>query len=149
MLESFSFTKSPEEWLFTIGSYGGVRSKNFCYDPIQEFRAFPLLDLPFVALRNYSLLFVAMIALFDNYNREVGRSEYVPSRERSENWNFINTVINTKPMQLVYSFLSRKKIVCSVSDFRRKLYYIWFDLYNRRSSRKRYTRYILFLSSIC
>ena len=81
-----------------------------------------------------------MVALFDNYNRAVGASEYETSGERTENWNFINSIIRTRPMELVYQFLLRKKIVCSLSDFKSKLYYIWFSMYFRRSSRKRYSR---------
>ncbi|XP_065066046.1 uridylate-specific endoribonuclease B-like [Rhopilema esculentum] len=81
----------------------------------------------------------AMVALFDNYKRAIGSSEYVSSGERSENWNFLNTVTSTRPMELVYQFLLRKKVVCSLKDFKNSLYNIWFNLYARRSSKKRYT----------
>ena len=74
-----------------------------------------------------------MLALFDNYYREVGAPEDETSSERTENWNFINSICNTRPMELVYQFLLRKKIVCSLRNFKSKLYHIWFKLYPRRS----------------
>jgi len=74
----------------------------------------------------------AMLALFDNYYRDVGSPEDETSSERTENWNFINSMCNTRPVELVYQFLLRKKIVCSLRNFKSKLYHIWFELYPRR-----------------
>eukprot|EP00794_Sanderia_malayensis_P008879 gene8879-9829_t len=78
--------------------------------------------------------FRALRTLFDNYYREVGRAEYVSDQEVSENWKFLNTIVSTKTISIVYQFLKSKGRVTNFSDFKTKLYNMWFGLYSRKSS---------------
>ena len=76
----------------------------------------------------------AFIALLDNYTAETGEAERVTSSERKENFDFLNAILETAPMQFCHKYLHKKdpsKIPGDLEGFKKVLYDIWFDLYRR------------------
>lgn len=76
----------------------------------------------------------AFMALLDNYKAETGQAENVTSHEKTENWTFLKTIMQTAPMQFCHKYLHAKKpgeVPADAMDFMRLLYTIWFDLYKR------------------
>jgi len=76
----------------------------------------------------------AFIALLDNYQAGTGTAEQVSSSERTENWVFLNAVMETAPMQFCHRYLHKKnpsKIPGDAKGFKELLYGIWFELYRR------------------
>jgi poly(U)-specific endoribonuclease len=80
----------------------------------------------------------AFMALLDNYKAETGATENETSAERTENWTFLKSVLQTAPMQFCHKYLLAKnpgEIPEDPVEFRRLLFKIWFELYRRGASR--------------
>ena len=78
--------------------------------------------------------FKLFFQLMDNYERGVGVCEDVTQEERRENWDFLNGIMETWPMQYAYNWLTKtQKFNGNASDFKRKLHELWFSLYRRES----------------
>jgi len=80
----------------------------------------------------------AFMALLDNYKSQTGQAETVSSHERTENWTFLKTIMQTAPMQFCHKYLHSKKpdeIPADTAGFTKLLYKIWFDLYRRSGSK--------------
>lgn len=76
----------------------------------------------------------AFLALLNNYIRNTGTKEYISNTEISENYNFLDLVLNTPIMKEVYAFLKRKgKAKPVYSQFKQQLYDLWFRPYYRSS----------------
>lgn len=76
----------------------------------------------------------AFIALLNNYHRNTGIKESITNSEISENYNFLNLVLNTPVMREVYSFLKRKgQASHDFRQFKQKVYDLWFRPYYRSS----------------
>eukprot|EP00980_Cylindrotheca_fusiformis_P008574 scaffold1820_cov129-Cylindrotheca_fusiformis.AAC.15 len=74
--------------------------------------------------------------LLDNYKSQTGTAERVTSSEKKENWDFLNAIMETAPMQFCHKYLHSKipdKVPPSQQEFKELLYDIWFDLYKRTS----------------
>ncbi len=80
--------------------------------------------------------FKALSALLDNYNHDVSQSEDRTEQEKQEEEAFLDAVLATKQMTLLYEFLRTKNVVADESGFRDRLREMWFDLYERSSSSK-------------
>uniref|UniRef100_A0A8C4Q4F4 Uridylate-specific endoribonuclease n=1 Tax=Eptatretus burgeri TaxID=7764 RepID=A0A8C4Q4F4_EPTBU len=96
----------------------------------------PLKFFNFVDERRLSSMetYAAFIALLDNYIDCTGVPEEVTAQEEGENNHFLEAVMKTKVMQELHSFLADKDL-CSgeLSQFKKQLYDIWFELYTRGS----------------
>ena len=78
------------------------------------------------------MFFPAFRNLLDNYTHETGLPEEVTAEEIAENKNFINLIMETYVMQEVHKFLvSKGKAPEDVTEFKVKLYKLWFELYRR------------------
>ncbi len=80
--------------------------------------------------------FKALSALLDNYNHDVSQSEDRTEQEKQEEEAFLDAVLATKQMTLLYEFLRAKNVVADESGFRDRLREMWFELYERSSSSK-------------
>ena len=81
--------------------------------------------------------YAKFIALLDNYHSETGREEVVTNSERQEVSDFLDAIMQTKPMQFCHKYCCNKdgSIPSSASGFKQLLHKIWFDLYRREQSR--------------
>jgi poly(U)-specific endoribonuclease len=78
------------------------------------------------------LIYIAFIALLDNYERDTGRAEEVTQEEINENRKFIDLIMETEPMKIAHEVLAKyKKSPPDVRGFKHQLYQIWFELYSR------------------
>jgi poly(U)-specific endoribonuclease len=75
----------------------------------------------------------AFIALLDNYTAEVGVTEKVTRAERTENYTFLNAIMQTAPMQFCHKYCvaKGKDVPRDPSEFKKLLHKIWFDMYRR------------------
>lgn len=74
--------------------------------------------------------------LLNNYKAQTGQAEHVSNAEKKENWDFLNAIMQTAPMQFCHKYLHKKvpdKVPSGQQEFKRLLYKIWFDLYTRTS----------------
>jgi len=79
----------------------------------------------------------AFIRLLDNYQKTTGIKEDVSNKEITENYQFLGEVLRSPVMMEVYNYLKRKgKASHVLSQFKAKLYDLWFRPY-MRSSRSR------------
>ena len=76
------------------------------------------------------------MALLDNYNAHTGSAEVVSSSERRETWDFLDAIMQTKPMQFCHRYCCHKdsSVPDDPQEFKRRLYKIWFELYRRDTS---------------
>jgi len=79
--------------------------------------------------------FKAFIAILDNYEYDITKSESISTHEINENRHFLNAVLRTPAMQAVYSYLRSKNKVSSQTQFKSKLYEMWFEMYYRSNVR--------------
>jgi len=82
----------------------------------------------------------AFIALLDNYKAETGKTDGLSSEERQETWTFLNAIMQTAPMQFCHKYLLAKgaeDVPEDMSEFKKLLYKIWFELYYRERSEGR------------
>ena len=70
----------------------------------------------------------AFVALLDNYEREVGKKEKLTKAEKAEERRFLETIMETPPMQYVRRYLVLKKKTSSKS-FLQLLGSLWFRTY--------------------
>lgn len=76
--------------------------------------------------------FVIFYNLLDNYERETGIKETVTAREKQETFDFLDAVMETKPMQYVHNYLVKKgKAPDNVQEFKQFLLNMWFFFYRR------------------
>ena len=54
------------------------------------------------------IVLISLIALLDNYDRAVGRSEKITEFERNETWSFIEEISKTSPIKEVHKFLAHE-----------------------------------------
>jgi len=81
--------------------------------------------------------FKAFVALLNNYERMTGRREIVSNTEINENYRFLDAVLSTPIMKEVYSYLkSQGKASYVASQFRHRLYDLWFRTYYRSARNK-------------
>lgn len=75
----------------------------------------------------------AFIELLDNYSAEVGVEESVSYEERKENFRFLNTIMQTAPMQFCHSYCvaNGEDVPEDPKEFIDLLNRIWFRLYSR------------------
>lgn len=75
----------------------------------------------------------AFIELLDNYSAEVGVEESVSYEERKENYRFLNTIMQTAPMQFCHSYCvaNGEDVPEDPKEFIDLLNRIWFRLYSR------------------
>lgn len=74
------------------------------------------------------------VALLDNYDAEVGKEEHLSNAERHEITSFLDTILQTAPMQFCHKYCRAKNpdtVPASLSGFRSLLFKIWFELYRR------------------
>jgi len=75
---------------------------------------------------------VAFRALLDNYEADTRQPEKVTAEEERENCYFLDVVMDTPVMQTAHQFLvSQGRAPVDVSEFKQRLYDIWFKLYKR------------------
>lgn len=92
---------------------------------------------PLVCKFNDKLLekptFKAFHALFDNYNRVEGQAENITQQEIEENNQFLDLVLASHAMKQVHALLVKKgKAHSDETEFKNKLYELWFGPYGRR-----------------
>ncbi|XP_067084682.1 uridylate-specific endoribonuclease B [Osmerus mordax] len=81
--------------------------------------------------------YLAFISLLDNYESATGVPEVVTPEEEAENHRFLDIMVQTSSMKLAHQYLVRKNISPEdLTDFKKQLYRIWFELYARRGSSK-------------
>ncbi|KAK6049195.1 endoribonuclease XendoU, partial [Cooperia oncophora] len=77
----------------------------------------------------------AFLALTNNFYRETGKAEprVTKQEEEQETKTFLAAVLQSKPMQAVYSFLNTKKhpFATSPAVFEKWLKQLWFEHYSR------------------
>ena len=78
----------------------------------------------------------AFIALLDNYTAQVGEGETVTSSKLRENFNFLDAIMQSAPMQYChkYCIANGDCVPSDPADFKNLLYNIWFELYRRGGS---------------
>ena len=75
---------------------------------------------------------LAFRALLDNYKTETGFQEEVTEKERIENWQFLDAIMETELMQEAQQFLVQNgKAPEDPEEFKELLYKLWFKLYKR------------------
>lgn len=82
------------------------------------------------------------LALCDNYTPEVGKKEVVTRGEMRENWNFLEAIMQSQPMQFCHKFCHQKNpdlVPASAKGFKEILYKLWFKLYKRSRGGSRST----------
>ena len=94
-------------------------------------------SLPLFSYVNENILqkptFKSFIALLDNYSAEIGQVEVVTSEEITENYKFLNLIMDTGLMQYIYQYLliHKKTHAKDRTAFIKELYGLWFGLYSR------------------
>lgn len=76
----------------------------------------------------------SFVALLDNYSAECGTAENLTNAERMEISTFLSAILQTAPMQFCHKFCHAKDpsaVPASLGEFRKLLFKIWFELYNR------------------
>jgi poly(U)-specific endoribonuclease len=75
----------------------------------------------------------AFVALLDNYAGQTGNEETTTSVERREIDHFLQSILQTAPMQYCHKYLCKHgdNIPSDVSEFQQLLYKIWFEFYRR------------------
>ncbi len=69
----------------------------------------------------------------DNYETETGKKEQVTDKEVSENWAFIDAIMETPVIQEMREYLvSEGKVDDDEDQFKQQLYDLWFKLYKRK-----------------
>lgn len=74
------------------------------------------------------------VALLDNYSAECGEAENLSNAERMEISAFLSAILQTAPMQFCHKYCHAKNpsgVPASLGEFRKLLFKIWFELYNR------------------
>lgn len=70
--------------------------------------------------------------LLDNYEKTTGKQEVVTNEEVQENRQFIDQIMETKPIRYLRKYLATKgKAPKDKIAFKKELYRIWFSLYRR------------------
>uniref|UniRef100_A0A915DAP1 Endoribonuclease n=1 Tax=Ditylenchus dipsaci TaxID=166011 RepID=A0A915DAP1_9BILA len=77
--------------------------------------------------------YAKLFQLYDNFEFETGVSEIETAQERTEIKSFVDAVVKTRPMQLLFQFLQRKEhpYARSENQFRQWLLQLWFASYSR------------------
>lgn len=79
--------------------------------------------------------FAAFISLLDNYESDTGVPEIVTPEEEAENHKFLDCMVKTPTMKIAHKYLVQKKLSPeNLTEFKKQLYRIWFELYIRRGS---------------
>ena len=81
------------------------------------------------------------MALLNNYDRDMGVKETINNYEIYETYRFLNLVLQSKVMKEVYTFLKAKGLFTSISQFKQRLYDLWFRSYYRSSKHKYIYKY--------
>lgn len=78
--------------------------------------------------------YAAFMSLLDNYVSSLGQSEVVTDEEKSENYRFLNLIMDTSVMQYTHSYLIQKQLTKATTRqaFVTELYQLWFGLYKRK-----------------
>jgi poly(U)-specific endoribonuclease len=77
--------------------------------------------------------YAKFIALLDNYERAVGLAEHVTVEEKKENWDFLESVMETPCGRYLHAYLVQKRrYPDDLSAFKKRLYDMWFMLYTRK-----------------
>lgn len=102
-----------------------------CYSCTQDRAKRPLFKrVDHQALRQRPT-FNAIVYLFDNYEREVGKVETVTAKERKEMSVFLDAILATPCMQYCHAYLvAHKRSSPSVAAFKKQLYQLWFEMYS-------------------
>ncbi|KAK3747616.1 hypothetical protein QZH41_013676, partial [Actinostola sp. cb2023] len=78
----------------------------------------------------------AFKALLNNYDRDTGSTEVLTSTERSENNQFLTSIMATKMMKELHKYLSAKGLApASESSFKYQLKVMWLYFYRRKAYR--------------
>ncbi|ESO86431.1 hypothetical protein LOTGIDRAFT_220728 [Lottia gigantea] len=76
-----------------------------------------------------------LLALWDNYHTSESQHESTTAQHQNEINAFLDAVMNTKVMQLAYSYLTTfKHFIGDQHAFKAKLQQLWFALYSRSSN---------------
>jgi poly(U)-specific endoribonuclease len=78
--------------------------------------------------------YIHFVKLLDNYETKTGVVEKHSSTERGEIDAFLDSIMQTGPMQYCHKYVRAKKgseIPSSASEFKELLFKIWFDFYRR------------------
>jgi poly(U)-specific endoribonuclease len=78
--------------------------------------------------------YAAFVALLDNYTAQTGQAENVTDKERAEMQHFLETVLETAPMQFCHEYchaIAPQRIPADKKAFQQLLHKIWFELYRR------------------
>jgi poly(U)-specific endoribonuclease len=78
----------------------------------------------------------AFMALLDNYSSQTGIKETETSVERREIDQFLQSILQTAPMQYCHKYLCKHgdNIQTDISEFKQLLYKIWFEFYRREQT---------------
>ncbi|KAL7078084.1 hypothetical protein ACQ4LE_002093 [Meloidogyne hapla] len=90
-------------------------------------------DVNFTKIEFLSESIPKLLKLYDNYEAFTGQPEIETFEESNEIKGFLDTIIKTKPMNLLYKFLNKKghPIAKTPTIFRRLLEQLWFGTYSR------------------
>ena len=78
-----------------------------------------------------------LLALHDNYEPCVSEEEEVTREEIQEERDFIDSVVETKPMEIAREFMIKKGLISDdLMSFKRFLHRMWFSLYPRARRNK-------------
>ena len=73
-----------------------------------------------------------LLALYDNYDRNVRVAEDHTEQEHQEELNFLQALLDTDIMMATFEFLTEKgAFTGTLEDFGTKLYELWFRMYER------------------
>ncbi|CAI2725503.1 unnamed protein product [Schistosoma spindalis] len=102
-------------------------------DPFVDLSPDPLFEYVNEDIFKTRPTFSKFIALLDNYNPQVGISDFATEEEEREEDDFINELLKTKIMKMTYDFLVEKqKISGGIDDLGKLLKDLWFKRYRRR-----------------
>jgi poly(U)-specific endoribonuclease len=74
--------------------------------------------------------FANFLSLLDNYEPRCGVPETVTDVERAEEAKFLDSCLQTPPMQYAHAWLLAKGLASSsIAEFRQQLWILWFKLY--------------------
>ncbi|WIA15329.1 hypothetical protein OEZ85_001995 [Tetradesmus obliquus] len=80
--------------------------------------------------------FLIFYHLLDNYASATGTAEEVTACERKETADFLEAVMDTRPMRYCHALLVAMNLAPADEEgFKRMLHQMWFELYNRDGSR--------------
>ncbi|GFO04376.1 poly(u)-specific endoribonuclease-like [Plakobranchus ocellatus] len=80
-----------------------------------------------------SQMYSTYMALLNNYDPDKYDLETVTSHEKQEEEAFLDAILSTRPLAILYEFLLCKNKVQDKSDMRTLLRRLWFEVYSRGS----------------